>query len=135
MKEQQQELEVLMSNIQLKGTGFVKEPGIGFVFPGVNITKFDLSKWQQEKISRKPPRMQLKPISTNGTLVIEFDQEMMVPKILDPKVYESIFKMKLIRHETKYQGVFVKNSSEGQSTDRRLQQERLNPEEQEQAEI
>lgn len=115
----------MIHKLSLKTKAFVQVPGIGLVLPGVSINSADYSLQQKLKIARKPPRMQAKPILTNGTLVLEFDEDMMVPKVVDPEIYGLLFRIKLRRQELSYEGKFVNESSESQETGRRQQENDL----------
>ena len=65
---------------------------IGYVFPGVNIYRHD-NHTTGEYL--KEPQMKMSSIDPNGTLAIEFNQDMLIPDAIDYKTYEYLFEFKL----------------------------------------
>jgi hypothetical protein len=59
--------------------------------------------------------MTIKQIFTNGTVNLEFNQNMIIPgSIMDPKIYNKLFKIMLetsAENKTNLHGLFVGNSS------------------------
>ena len=117
IKNKMAEVDKLKNNILLKSQGFVKEPGVGFVFPAVNLTHS--SHWVKSDLKRKRPRLQVRPIMTNGTLIFEFDQEMLVPRMNDSSLYEALLRLRLIRQSTHFEGKFI---GKNQSLERKLEE-------------
>lgn len=70
---------------------------MGLIFPGVDINKINEGLLKRNKRTPKPPRLQVLPLLPNGTLIFEFDQDMIAPKIINQTLYKSIFKIKLLR--------------------------------------
>jgi hypothetical protein len=70
----------------------------------------------------EPPKMRIKQMLSNGTIELEFDQNMIIPgSIMDPELYNKLFSISLepsAENKTNIHGLFVGNSS---SITRRLQ--------------
>lgn len=77
----------------MKKSGFVKNDAIGFVFPGVDVTSLNMKNENKVDEDADPPRMTIDPISSNGTIVAHFDQDMMVPNYIDYKIYRKVLRL------------------------------------------
>ena len=89
----QKKVDKIKENIRLKAKGFVKDETLGFLFPGVDPEKYRLQREKNggQADSLVPPKMKVGAISGEGTIKIEFDQEMMAPNEIDPKMYSQVF--------------------------------------------
>ena len=73
----------------MKAKGFTHDEKLGFVFPGVDpeVYRKRLEKAQDGEETPPAPKMKIGAISSTGDIKIEFDQEMMAPKEIDPQLY------------------------------------------------
>ena len=81
----------IKERIRLKAKGFTQDEKLGFVFPGVDpeVYRKKQEKAQQDGSEESPPapKMKVGAISSIGVIKIEFDQNMMAPKEIDPQLY------------------------------------------------
>ena len=96
----------------------MRHKGIGFVFPGVILDNIDTTPVEGDEII-SDPKMTIGPISSKGIMVIDFDQEMIAPPIIDPKVYETIFEFSL-KLENEEEPTYGKFTSEKENSTKRL---------------
>ena len=97
LKKKQQllaNMNAIKNEIKLFESGFVKIEAMGFIFPGVDTSK--VGSFKSKKSNPKPPRLQVQPLMSNGTLIIDFDQEMIAPEKIDQSVYKSVLNFKLL---------------------------------------
>ena len=77
----------------MKAKGFTKNVDFGFVFPGIDMTRYD--KPAENKIDLTKPKMKIGAISGEGKIKIEFDQPMLAPDNIDPKMYTNVFEFSM----------------------------------------
>jgi hypothetical protein len=81
----------LKATIKLKASGATKIEGIGYTFPGVDVAQFDKALQSSDEKPPNPPKMQVSMISSQGYMLIEFDQKMIAPSTIDQNFYNNVF--------------------------------------------
>ena len=76
--------------MRLKAKGFERNGALGFTFPGVDPNQVDSalknkkSDTKEEEVEIIPdPKMTIGPISSKGELIIDFNQDMIAPSVIN----------------------------------------------------
>ena len=82
-----------------------RNPKVGFTYPGIDLDKLNSAQeaakvkaLEEEAIMGEPlpePRIAISPIGADGSVSLEFNQDMVAPDTLDPSLYSKIFNMEI----------------------------------------
>ena len=107
LKTKQAEEEARKEDIkQLKSAGFELVKGIGPVFPGVDPTAIEAALARKKsqpagevKEKEPEPALKINPILSEGKVIIEFNQDMLIPNSITPSALRYVFVFSLVSND------------------------------------
>lgn len=104
-KDEKQVLEIkkMVTTLKrLKASGFKKTEKLGYVFPGVNVTKVNMERNKVDKKEAEDipdPKVKVLPVSTFGEIRCIFNQQMIAPEVIQQFIYRQAFTVFIVSNQ------------------------------------